>query len=119
MYSEQLMNLFHDASHAGTLPGETHRGVGGTPGGGPFIVLAFRVAEEVVREARFQTYGCPAAIACAEMVCRVSEGRQLSLLQALTAAEITLLVGGVPEGKEHCPALAAQALARLAPLAAA
>jgi nitrogen fixation NifU-like protein len=114
MYSERLMTLFRGATHAGELPGETHRGVAGTPGCGPYIVLGLRVEDGVVRQARFRTYGCPAAMACAEVVCAVSEGRPLALLQALTAADVNHLVGGVPDGKEHCPELAAQALARAA-----
>jgi len=110
MYSERLMTLFRGATHAGELEGQTHRGVAGAPGCGPYLVLGLRVEGGVVRQARFQTYGCPAAMACAEVVCAMSEGRPLALLQQLTAADVDRLVGGVPEGKEHCPELAAQAL---------
>ena len=114
MYSERLMALFHGATHAGELTEATHRGVAGAPGCGPYIALSFCVEAEVVRVARWETYGCPAAMACAEIVCRLSEGRPLSLLQRLTADDVNRLVGGVPEGKEHCPELAAQALTRMA-----
>ena len=63
-----------------------------------------KVEAGIVKAARFRTYGCPSAIACGEAVCTVSEGRELARAQALTAADVTHLVGGVPEGKEHCPA---------------
>jgi hypothetical protein len=56
VYSQRLMTLFREAAHAGKAEAETHRGVGGTPGGGPYIVLSFRIAAGVVQEARFQTY---------------------------------------------------------------
>jgi nitrogen fixation NifU-like protein len=114
VYSERLAALFHRAAHAGTADGETHRGLGGTPGCGPYVVLSFRVTEDVVREARFQTYGCPAAIACSEAACAWSEGQPLAGLATVTAAEVTRWVDGVPEGKEHCPALAAEALRHVA-----
>ena len=110
MYSERLIALFHAAAHAGELRGETHRGRAGTPGQGPCLQLMLRVEDGCVREARYKTYGCPAAIACAEAACAWSEGRQLAELPAVTAAAVTRWVDGVPEGKEHCPALAAQAL---------
>jgi NifU-like protein involved in Fe-S cluster formation len=113
MYSERLMTLFRGATHAGELEGQTHRGVAGAPGCGPYVVLGLRVEDGVVRQARFQTHGCPVVMACAEVVCVLSEGRPLVLLQRLTAADVNRLVGGVPEGKEHCPELAARALAQV------
>lgn len=116
MYSEQLVALFDSPQHAGTLVGATHRGVGGTPGAGPYLVLSFRVEAGVVREARYKTYGCPAAIACAEAACTWSEERELATLAGVTPAAVTEWVGGVPEGKEHCPELAARALVGVAAL---
>jgi nitrogen fixation NifU-like protein len=114
VYSERLMRIVQGAIHQGELAAATHRGVGGRPGCGPYIVLLFRVDEEIVREARFQTYGCPTAMACAEVACTFSEGKPLARLAALTAADLAACVGGVPEGKEHCPRLATEALARVA-----
>jgi hypothetical protein len=52
----------------------------------------------------------------ADVTCALSDGRPLALLHAVTASDVDLLVGEVPEGKEHCPQLAAQALAQLAPV---
>jgi NifU-like protein involved in Fe-S cluster formation len=118
MLSDRLKRIFHGATHQGELPDATHRGVAGSPGCGPYIALAFHVKDGVVTRARFQTYGCPTAMACAEVVCAICEGRALDRLPAVTSADLSLLVGGVPEGKEHCPALAAQALATLAPIGA-
>ena len=117
MYSERLMALFQAPVHGGVLPEATHRGVGGTPGGGPFLVLSLRVADGVIREARFQTYGCPAAIACSEAACAWSEGQPLDRLQKVTTTDVARWVEGVPEHKQHCLSLAVQALAHVAPLA--
>jgi NifU-like protein involved in Fe-S cluster formation len=118
MFSERLMRIFQGATHQGELPEANHVGVAGLPGCGPYVILAFRVEEGVVTRARFETYGCPTAIACAEIVCTICEGRPLARLPPVTAADVTLLAGGVPEGKEQCPALAVQALSALAPLGA-
>jgi NifU-like protein involved in Fe-S cluster formation len=61
---------------------------------------------------RYRTYGCPVIMACGEVVCRVAEGRSVSVLRKMDAADVGRLVGGVPEGKEHCPMLAVEAVAR-------
>jgi NifU-like protein involved in Fe-S cluster formation len=118
MIPERLLRIAQGAVHEGELEDATHQGVGGSPGCGPYIVLRFRVEAEQVQAARFRTYGCPTAMACAELVCTISEGRRLSALPPVSAADVSLLIGGVPEGKEHCPALAVEALNRLAPLVA-
>src|SRR5712692_5876874 len=108
------MVLSRGSSRGGTAEGETHRGAGGEPGHGPHVVLSLRVEEGIVRQARFRTYGCPVAIACAEATCAWCEGKPLEALAGVTPALITDWLGGVPRGKEHCPALAALALATLA-----
>ena len=115
MYSERLQSLFHSREHAGSLPDATHFGEGGVRGQGPYIQLWVRLRGDEVEQARFRTFGCPAAIACAEAACRLGEGRSLVEVRALTAAEIEAEAGGVPQGKEHCPALAVQALSSLSP----
>jgi nitrogen fixation protein NifU and related proteins len=113
MYSDRILALFRGATHNGTAAGETHVGAGGERGAGPWMVLSARVGEGIVEEIRFQTYGCPTATACAEVACTLAEGKGLPLLQEISAKVITLCVGGVAEGKEHCAELTATALAKL------
>lgn len=110
MYSARLTQLFRNAAHAGRLEDATHYGEAGTPGAGPYIRLWLRVEDGVVREARFKTYGCPASIACAEAACAWSEGQPVATLAGVTPEQVAAWVDGVPEGKEHCPELAASAL---------
>lgn len=110
MYSERLRELFHSRAHAGNLEDATHYGEAGTPGQGPYIQLWLRVADGKVEAARFKTYGCPAAIACAEATAAWCEGRNFAGLGNVAAVQVSEWAGGVPEGKEHCPELAAQAL---------
>jgi nitrogen fixation NifU-like protein len=74
------------------------------------MTVTLRVEGEMVRQARFRTYGCPAMMACGELVCLRSKGEPVEALRAATAAEVVRWCGGVPEGKEHCPELAARAL---------
>ncbi|MBI3911934.1 MAG: iron-sulfur cluster assembly scaffold protein [Armatimonadetes bacterium] len=109
MYSERLIALFRSAKHAGTLEDATHRGEAGTPGRGPYMRLWLRIEQEVVVAARFKTQGCPAAIACGEALCEMAEGQAAEQVDGLTAADLAAYLGGAPEGKEHCPALAMEA----------
>jgi len=109
VYSERLISLFHSRPHAGKLDDATHYGEAGSPGGGPYLRLWLRVVDGRTEAARFQTYGCPAVIACGEALCATVEGEAVGEIGSLSAAQVTDWVGGVPEGKEHCPPLAAGA----------
>ena len=109
MYSPEVTRLFQEQRHCGTVEGGV-RSVAGTPGQGPYIQLEGRFEEDVLRAARWKTYGCPAAIAASEAACRWSEGRRRAELLEVTAQDVTTWVGSVPEGKEHCPELAVHAL---------
>lgn len=113
MYSDQLRELFHSRAHAGKLEDATHYGEAGTPGHGPYMQLWLRVVEGVVVTARFKSFGCPAALACGEAVAAWCEGKAMGMLAGVTGTDVTGWVGGVPEGKEHCPELGARALVSL------
>jgi nitrogen fixation protein NifU and related proteins len=110
VYSERLLDLFHSHTHAGRLEDATHCGEAGTPGHGPSLRLWLRVQGETVVAARFMAYGCPAALACGEALCALVEGRRFDEVGTITAEAVVEAVGGVPEGKEHCPPLAARAV---------
>jgi len=116
MYSEALMRRFRNRLHAGDLPGATHEGVARVPMGGPFIRLRFWLYEGRIVAARYKTYGCPAAIACSEVLCELIEGKRLEEIGELTSEDIIELLEGMPADKSHCPKLAATAWSHRRPI---
>lgn len=110
MFSAAVLDHFHNPRNTGPLDGHTHCGVAGVPGDGPSMELWFRVEEGRITEAAYRTYPCPAAMACGSVVAEVAKGRTPEQLMKLTAADIARLLGGLPEGKEHCPQLAQEAI---------
>lgn len=97
--------------HAGECRGANYKGVAGDPGGGPYMILWFRVERNVIREATYETYGCPAAVACAGLTAEILKGRTIAQALSLTEQDVMLIVGGLPPGKEPCAALSVQAVA--------
>ena len=110
MYSALVSEHFHQPRRVGPLIGATHTGTAGTPGDGPYVVLWLRVEEETIVQAAYQTFGCPAAIASASMAAELVEGREISEVLQIDEAQLDRALCGLPEGKEHCPRLAIQAL---------
>jgi len=113
MYSETVLEHFHNPRNCGPLPGATHEGTAGVPGEGPYMTLWFRVEDGRVTQAAYQTWGCPAAVACGSLVAELAPRVSIAALRSLTAADVMRLLRGLPEGKEHCAELAVEAIKRV------
>ncbi len=110
-FSAILVEHFSSPRNTGRLDVPTVIGQAGVPGnGGPFMVLHLRLASEMVTDARYQTYGCGAAIASGSMLTTMIIGRPVAECLAITAEQLSDALGGVPDDKSHCPALAISAL---------
>lgn len=110
MYSALASDHFHHPRRVGPLDAATHQGTGGVPGEGPYLILWFVVEGNRIERAAYRTFGCPAAIASASMMAELCEGRSIEQALRLSEAELVEALGGLPEGKEHCPKLALKAL---------
>jgi len=82
----------------------------GTPGQGPFMIVVVKAVHDVITQARFSTYGCPAANACGQCVCEAIEGKPAADAAHIDEEYITQSIGQMPLGREHCPGLATKAL---------
>ena len=112
MYSALAQEHISNPRNLGPLESATHVGTAGTPGEGPFMTLWFQVEDQVIRRAAFQTYGCAAATAAGSITTVLLVGRTIEQALRLTARDIDLVLGGLPEGKHHCAQLAAEAVQR-------
>ena len=96
--------------NAGKLADATHVGVGGSPGGGPYVQLWVRLEGAEVRAATYECNGCPSSIAAASMAAAILKGRTVEQALRITDSDLLLLLGGLPEGKEYYTELAAAAI---------
>jgi len=108
--SEAASRFASDARFAGEIPGATHLGIAGSPGGGPYMKLWLRVLDSKIVQAGYETYGCPTAMACGSATCQLISGGPVERAKRVTEQDLLVVIGGVPEGKEHCPRLAIEAL---------
>ncbi len=74
------------------------------------MVLWLEIANGRIEKAAYQSFGCPAAIACASAAAEWAIGKRVEEAGALTPERVVELLESLPEGKEHCPQLAAAAL---------
>ncbi|MCC7435295.1 MAG: iron-sulfur cluster assembly scaffold protein [Methanoregulaceae archaeon] len=112
MFTSAVLDHTLNPRNVGPHEGATHFGQVGDPGGGPYALIWFTVEGDTVTQASYQTYGCPAAVACASLGAQIAQGRTISQLSSLDAGDLERLLGGLPEGKGHCSMMAIQAIQR-------
>lgn len=109
-YSDIVLDHFENPRNAGVLDDPDGVGVRTNPVCGDTMRLMIRVADGRIAEARWQTVGCPAAIATSSIATEMIAGRTLDDVVGLTREQIAEAAGGLPASKLHCSVLAADAL---------
>lgn len=111
-YSKKLVHYWNDKTHTGSF-GSAEKDIGtgivGSPSCGDVLQLQIRVANGVIQEVKFKTYGCGSAIASSALVAEWLEGKSLSQATSLQNAEIVRELA-LPPIKTHCSVLAKEAI---------
>ncbi len=109
-YSDLVREHFEDPRNAGEMPDPDAVGYETNPVCGDTMRLMLRIDGDVIVEARFQTSGCPAAIASSSVCTEMIAGRTLTEAARLTRQDLSRALGGLPPSKIHCSVLATGAL---------
>ncbi|NUM34653.1 MAG: iron-sulfur cluster assembly scaffold protein [Candidatus Brocadiae bacterium] len=93
------------------LEGKKIQGHAGKPAGqGPFIIVYLVIKDGRIEDNTYQTYGCPACIACSEEICKLSKGKSLEEAREIGRKDLEKEVGSLPRSKQHCIEYALEAL---------
>lgn len=109
-FNETVMDHVHNPHNSGKLPGATHSGTVGVPGGGRYIKIHLILQEETIRAASYECNGCPASMASASLVCQLVYGKLVENALAIEGKDVILILGGLPEGKGAMADMAVSAL---------
>lgn len=66
--------------------------------------------QEIIKDVKFETFGCVAAIATSSAITDIAKGMKLMEAYKINKQEIVDKLGGLPPIKLHCSVLAADAL---------
>ena len=110
MYSEKVMDHFRNPRNVGEI--EDADGVGeiGNASCGDIMKIYIKVEEDVIKDVKFQTFGCGSAIATSSMVTEMVMGKTLEEAESVTNKAVAEALDGLPPTKMHCSNLAADAL---------
>lgn len=68
--------------------------------------------QEILKDIKFKTFGCAAAIATSSMITKLAKGKKLSEAEKIKYNDVVESLGGLPNIKIHCSTMASQALNR-------
>ena len=77
---------------------------------GDQMAFHLKIADDVITDVRWQTYGCASAIASTSMLSEVIKGLPIRKAYSIKPADIAQRLGGLPENKIHCSVLGDKAL---------
>ena len=109
-YSPLVLEHFEHPRNAGELPDANGEATKSNPVCGDRMRVMIRVADGRVADVRWQTRGCPPAIATRSLASEMVNGWTLEQVDGLTREAIAAAIGGLPADKVHCSVLAADAL---------
>ena len=105
-YSKKVMEHFMNPKNVGIL--EDANGVGevGNPRCGDIMRMYIKVEENIIKDIRFQTFGCGAAVATSSMVTEMVKGKTIEEALEITNKQVAQALDGLPPLKMHCSNLA-------------
>lgn len=112
MYSDKVMKAFTDQSNVGELEDANGIGQVGNASCGDILRIYLKIENGIIVDAKFQTFGCAAAIATSSTAIDMIKGKTVEYALSLTNSDIVTELDGLPPQKIHCSVLAEEAIAK-------
>ncbi len=111
MYSEKVMDHFNHPRNVGELEQPSGVGTVGNAKCGDIMRIYLDIDDEgVIREAKFKTFGCGAAVATSSMATELVKGKTVKEALLVTNKAVMEALDGLPPAKVHCSLLAEEAI---------
>ena len=111
MYSEKVMDHFQNPRNMGEIEDASGVGTVGNAKCGDIMRIFLDIDEEgVIREAKFKTFGCGAAVATSSMATELVKGKTVQEALQVTNKAVMEALDGLPPVKVHCSLLAEEAI---------
>ncbi len=110
MYTKKTLKRFTHPKNAGELKNADAIGEIGNVKCGDMMKIFIKVKDDVIKDIKFLTYGCVAAIASTDAMCQLAKGKKLKDALKITFKDILKELGDLPKIKYHCSVMGVQAL---------
>ena len=111
MYTEKVMDHFQNPRNVGEIENASGMGTVGNAKCGDIMRIYLDIDEnQIIRDVKFKTFGCGAAIATSSMATEMVKGKTIEEALKLTNKAVMEALDGLPPVKVHCSVLAEQAI---------
>ena len=110
LYSEKVMDHFINPRNVGTIDDADGVGEVGNAKCGDIMKIFLDIEDEIIKDVKFQTFGCGSAIASSSMATEMVKGKTIHEALAVTNKAVAEALDGLPPVKMHCSVLAEQAI---------
>ena len=110
MYTEKVMEHFKNPKNVGVIEDADGIGEVGNPICGDMMTVYIKVENNVIKDIKYLTFGCGAAIAVTSMISELAKGLTIDKALKLSNKDVADELGGLPPQKMHCSNLGADAL---------
>lgn len=112
MYSEKVMDHFTNPRNVGEIENASGVGTVGNAKCGDIMRIYLDIDEEtkIIKDCKFKTFGCGAAVATSSMATELVIGKTIYEALEVTNKAVMEALDGLPPVKVHCSLLAEEAI---------
>ena len=110
LYSDKVMDHFMNPRNVGYIENADGIGEIGNAKCGDIMKIYLKIENDVIVDAKFETFGCGSAIASSSMATEMIKGKSIHDAMALTNKAVAEALDGLPAVKMHCSVLAEEAI---------
>ena len=112
MYSDKVMDHFEHPRNVGEIENASGVGTVGNAKCGDIMRIDLDIddATHMIRDCKFKTFGCGAAVATSSMATEMVKGKTIEEAMQVTNKAVMEALDGLPPVKVHCSLLAEEAI---------
>ncbi len=109
-YSDKVMDHFTNPRNVGEIEDASGVGTVGNAKCGDIMRIYLDIKDNVIKDAKFKTFGCGAAVATSSMATELIIGKTVNEALLITNKAVMEALDGLPPVKVHCSLLAEEAI---------
>lgn len=110
MYNQKVMDVFANPQNVGEAENYNAIGTVGNEVCGDIMQITLRIEDNIIKDAKFKTFGCAAAVATSSTATTMIIGKSVEEVRKLKNSDVIDELGGLPAQKIHCSVLAEEAI---------